>query len=560
MKDGITIALVLLYFTGALRMTSINSKKTLLACSVALVLASPAVQAWEILDGKYIWSFQGGDPWPTGYNQSTGKPDNLIYARDEYSSDFFSRINNALPEAHVNEAFLTDDGGANITLNEEAEVFITFIHEGAGYKNSFGYFTFDKNNPPTSAEEISETIVFPNLSYPHLTNGHRLSLGTFSSGTSIGFFIAANGFWYYSGVKDFKVPYYYSLKDLNPESDEVLRQHNVLLYDEEVQEVIIGFEDLPRTWGDNDFNDAVFSVKSSPASAIDSSNLNVVPDANDSDADGVVDVDDEFPNNYKRAFSSYYPSSDSSVTLAFEDNWPRKGDYDLNDLVVSEQLRVAYDAHNEITGFTISGEIQARGASKHNGFALRLLNLSADILDSATLTIDGESYEKEAELGQSDLVIILWQDTHTFTSTGEGNSCHHFNTVKTCTEFDPVPFELDVDFSESPLSLSHSQLDYFLFRTNFRGREIHFADYPPTDLFDVTQFGKFDDTSNESLGRYFRSENNLPWAIQVPDQWRYPREYIDIIWAYPEYETWVESSGEQSADWYEISDLNTHYY
>ncbi|WP_045857206.1 hypothetical protein [Teredinibacter purpureus] len=88
-------------------------------------------------------------------------------------------------------------------LQEEAEVLITFIHEGAGYKNSFGYFTVDPNNPSLSIWDISETIVCPNLSYPHFANGHRVSIGRFPAGTAVGFFLAANAFWYDTGVKPF---------------------------------------------------------------------------------------------------------------------------------------------------------------------------------------------------------------------------------------------------------------------------------------------------------------------------------------------------------------------
>jgi hypothetical protein len=153
-----------------------------------------------------------------------------------------------------------------------------------------------------------------------MAKGHRLSLGIFDTGTSIGFFIAANGFNYFTGVKSKSGPYYYSLQDLNPENDPDLRQHAVLLYDEEVAEVILGFEDLPRTWGDNDFNDAVFSIKSTPESAIEKDNLTKVPNVNDSDADGVPDEQDEFPNDYRRTYSSYFPSQNGYVTLAYEDN------------------------------------------------------------------------------------------------------------------------------------------------------------------------------------------------------------------------------------------------
>ena len=537
-----------------------RSRKLCCGLIGALGLMLPTLSsATNLIDGAYQWNFQSGEAWPSGYNQNTGKPDALIYARNEYPAGFFDRIANALPESRVNEAFMTDDSGSNITMREDGEVFITFIHEGAGYKNSFGYFTYDANNPPQSAADVRETIVFPNLSYPHLTNGHRVNLGTFTAGTSIGFFIAANGFWYYDGVKPFATPYYYSLQDLNPDPDG-LRQHNVLLYDAEVEEVIIGFEDLPRTWGDNDFNDAVFSVKATPASAIDTSVLNDIPNAQDADADGVNDSDDEFPNDYRRAFSSYYPSSDDWVSLAYEDRWPVTGDYDMNDLVVRERLQKIYNAQGNVSGFRVTGYIDARGASFHNGFALRIMDMPPQVFDEATLTIDGLSFSKQPEANQSDLVITLWQDTHDFTTTGESGSCEHFNTVKTCSELPSIPFELDVSFASPQADLSHGDLDFFIFRENYRGREIHMADFPPTDLFDETQFGKRDDTSDPEQGRYFRDEANLPWAIQVPSQWRHPREYIDIVWAYPDYEQWVESAGEENADWYQTSERDTHYY
>jgi len=529
-----------------------------LAVALLVITTLPA-HATNYQNGEYLWEFLSGTSWPNGYNQNTGKPDNLIYARETYPADFFARISNALPEPHVNEAFLTNDEGSNISLVEEGEVFVTFIHEGAGYKNSFGFFTFDKNNPPTSHDQISETIIFPNLSYPHLTNGHRLSLGTFPVGTNIGFFIAANAFWYDTGVKNFASPYYYSLKDLNPDPT-ALKQHNVLLFDDEVDEVIIGFEDLPRSWGDNDFNDAVFSVKSTPATAIDTTNLTTIPESNDSDADGVDDTSDEFPNDYDRASSSFYPSSNGWITLAYEDNWPSTGDYDMNDLVIRERFQTIYNADSAISGFKITGYIDARGASHHNGFALRLLNVSASNFKQANLEINSASFNKTPEQNQSDLVFQFWNDSHTFTDTGESGQCQHFNTVKNCTQFDSIPFELDVKFETPITSLSHSALDFFIFRKNYRGREIHFADYPPTDLFDVSQFGRKDDTSDAISGRYFRNATNLPWALKIPQQWRHPREYIDVVWAYPDYETWVESSGEQSSNWFNTSDRQHHYY
>jgi LruC domain-containing protein len=529
----------------------------IVACTLGINIT---VSATNIDNGQYIWTFLSGQPWPAGYQQSTGKPDNLVWSYNEYSSDFFDRINNALPEAQINESFLTNDAGSTISLSQTAEVFVTFIHEGAGYRNSFGYFTFDASNPPQSPSEIDEVIIFPNLSFPHLTKGHRLSLGTFPAGTSIGFFIAANGYWFYTGVKPTAVPYYYSLQNLNPESDPALRQHLVLLYDQEVSEVILGFEDLPRTWGDNDFNDAVFSVKSTPEAAINTDNLVNVPDVNDSDADGVNDDSDEFPNDYQRAYSSYYPNANDSVTLAFEDNWPVEGDYDLNDLVVREQLRTIYNANGDITGLQISGSIVARGAASNNGFAMRMMNVDPSKIGEATMTIDSQTFSKVPEQFQTDAVIIFWQDAHVFTQTNEAGNCSHFNTVINCSTFSAVPFLLDIKLSSPIASLNHSGLDFFIFKTNDRSLEIHFADYPPTDLFDVTRFGRLSDTSDPSNNRYFRNQDNLPWALQINSDWRHPQEYIDIIWAYPAYENWVESSGTQSQDWHIYNGRVHHIY
>lgn len=523
------------------------------------VFINQSVKAVEIIDGQYQWHFNSGEAWPGGYNQNTGKPDNLTYARGQYDAAFFDRIANALPEAKVNEAFLTGDAGANITLVEDGEVYITFIHEGAGYKNSFGYFTYDAANPPASIHDVRETIVFPNLSYPHLTNGHRVSIGSFTAGTSIGFFIAANGFWYDTGVKPTASPFYYSLTHLNPDP-EGLKQHNVLLYDDLVEEVIIGFEDLPRSWGDNDFNDAVFSVKATPGTAIEKTSLTVIPQANDSDGDGVIDEEDEFPNNYTRAFSAYYPSNQDWVTLAYEDNWPEVGDYDMNDLVVREQLQTMFDANGNISGFKVSGFIDARGASISSGFALRLMGLAPDIIANAEVTINGERYEKMPEQYQTDAVISLWSDSHVHTQTGEQGACSHFNTKRDCATHDPVPYSLDVTFSYAPSALNHSALDFFIYRTDYRGREVHFANYPPTDLFDQTQFGRKADTSDPQTGRYFKNEANLPWALKIHTNWCYPSEYIDVVWAYPAYEQWVESSGAEATNWYQSSDRTSHYF
>ena len=89
---------------------------------------------------------------------------------------------------------------------------------------------------------------------------------------------------------------------------------------------------------------------------------------------------------------------------------------------------------------------------------------------------------------------------------------------------------------------------------------MHFFETFPRFFKKYARFGKKQDTSDPNQQRYFKSANNLPWAIKISDDWHYPREYIDVLWAYPDYEQWVETSGSQSVDWYKTSERNTHFY
>jgi LruC domain-containing protein len=130
----------------------------------------------------------------------------------------------------------------------------------------------------------------------------------------------------------------------------------------------------------------------------------------------------------------------------------------------------------------------------------------------------------------------------------------------TCDYFEPVPYTFDVSFEQGLDTLSVNDFDFFLYRTQDRSLEIHLADYPPTDKFDTSRFGNADDTSSAQSGRYFRTAENLPWALMISNDWHYPREYLDVIWAYPAYETWVESSGEQAQDWFMTNERTTHTF
>lgn len=63
-----------------------------------------------------------------------------LYAKDDIVwSDLMNKINYALPERKVvKEKYIKTEAPANLTITKLADVWITFVHEGADYRNSFG--------------------------------------------------------------------------------------------------------------------------------------------------------------------------------------------------------------------------------------------------------------------------------------------------------------------------------------------------------------------------------------------------------------------------------------
>ncbi len=220
---------------------------------------------------------------------SNGTPLYFVQS-DVVSSATMTLISNSLPENYpvptYNPQYLSSGYETDIIIDSLADVWVTFVSEGAGYKNVLGFYTYDINNPPTTAPTASQiTIVFPNVSAQgsggSLVAGNKVKIGTFPAGTGIGWVLLANA-WNGSTVTN-GLWRLFSNPNFNPEANPTLRQHNVLLNDPDNERIILGFEDIRRDNSscDNDFNDAVFYVSANPYAAIRSSNLADVSSATD---------------------------------------------------------------------------------------------------------------------------------------------------------------------------------------------------------------------------------------------------------------------------------------
>ncbi|MFY7909479.1 MAG: DUF4114 domain-containing protein [Emticicia sp.] len=215
---------------------------------------------------------------------SNGVP-NYLDGRDNVSANFISRINASLPERFpvpsYNPQYIANGTQTNIELTQEADVWVTFVSEGAGYMNVLGYYTYNTSSPLTTPPNNRDIkIIFPNVSAlgsgGGLVAGDRVKLGTFPAGTGIGWVLLANA--WKGGLTGVGTPLWtlYSDKMFNPEAVDALKFHNVLLFDAETNRIVLGFEDIRRDYSscDNDFNDAIFYITATPNTAISRANMN----------------------------------------------------------------------------------------------------------------------------------------------------------------------------------------------------------------------------------------------------------------------------------------------
>jgi len=225
-----------------------------------------------------------------GEYDGLGVPDYLEPVDDYVSTESMAMIDAALPESYpvpdYNPQYISAGYDTNIELAEDAAVWVTFVKEGAGYKNVLGFYTYDiEDRDRSKPTDRDITIIFPNASKEWsgggLREGNKVKLGDFKAGTGIGWVLLANA-WNGNNV-GWGLWQVYSDPQFNPEEQKELRHHAVLLADPENERIYLGFEDIRRDYGscDQDFNDAIFYVSANPYTAIKTENLADVKMATD---------------------------------------------------------------------------------------------------------------------------------------------------------------------------------------------------------------------------------------------------------------------------------------
>lgn len=252
----------------------------------------------------------------------------------------------------------------------------------------------------------------------------------------------------------------------------------------------------------------------------------------DADGDGIIDRWDDYPDDPDIAMTTYFPESGKQV-LAFEDLWPYLGDFDFNDLVLSNQVVIKKNSTGKPVEASFTISIDAVGASYDNGFAMMLYTEDKQPLNGNII----ETVEGDAKLDPENVngLIITNDIFETINDRYQNNGIGAFGV--------PDTLRFTITFNENAADFIP---EIYLFRTNDRGLEVHQSGFPRTATANPNYYNTGNDTGD------YKTENGLPWAMEIiiDGTYKCPVEKIDILHAYPKFEGWATSNGVSNPAWY----------
>ena len=237
-------------------------------------------------------------------------------------------------------------------------------------------------------------------------------------------------------------------------------------------------------------------------------------------------------------------------SYAFEDNYPKAGDYDFNDIVLNVTLPAAGNNVKELK-YTVA--LRAVGAVKQLGAGLRIKGINKSNVEEVSFgtgatqrsnSLSSGIFENAAyETNGSELVIPLFGDAHHiygFTGTrrpmlNTGNMTKPLADVYT--------LEVTVKLKNAiSIPSATNDLDFFIAypATGQKRTEVHLNRFNS-----ATANGQLGDSSALDV---IKAVNNT-WALCVPDKFAYPTETTVITNAYSKFTNWAQDQS-TNTDWY----------
>lgn len=469
-------------------------------------------------------AIMNGVLYPDGYDtlgewDAEGVPDYLLSEKQDIPTAFLERCSSLSKSITVDTRNLLERypelrtlGKNDMVITKSTRLVATYFDfSSTAWEDMVAYYTYQEGES-VNIGTIKKTILIPRSSTntPKSLVGEQIMLKywnkdtgkyeeEFPKGTHIGWVLLGQGF---GKEKAYKIRY------SNPAFNEDHEQRSVLLSDPELDNCFfMGMEDNT----DMRFNDVQFAIMASTSSSVES--LPSIPDeVNKGEVSHVV-----------------------KGSLAFEDNWPKQGDYDMNDVVLYFSSTVVKDTEKgNLVRTTTTFTPVNNGATFKNGFGFQLDSIDAKKVSSIRISregnIIGESFEQEADKP----VAILFSDIKPVLNKPITVVIEHSKYASVKEENAYPPF------------------NPFIF-VNDRSHEVHLAGYKPTSLADESLRGTESDLKIDDAGKemYYISRDNMPFAIYIPGvEFKWPFESMSITEYYPSFQLWRDSFGDKNKDWY----------
>ena len=422
---------------------------------------------------------------------------------------------------------------------DETAVVLTALRGWTCWNSSLGYYYYRYDQAPASLKDVKVYAVFPNTqmtwnngslqaSPQGIKEGTAVQLKyfddpeypkgkNFPKGYYIGFILACNA-WntYFTGFNSYTLTegfYASSTKGFSTKVNSGIDVRTAMFKDKN-SNIAIAFEDF---MDDQNFTDVVFSLKANPEIT------NVPP------------VDEDLNTTIEK-----------TGVYAFEDEWPKAGDYDMNDVLVQYTYQKVFNIFNEILSESFTFKT--------------LYNKSTVFTNGLGFILSNEGNAQSTEYfirkeNEKDFTVASGADKF----TRESNAIILTDNVKTIPNA-----EYKVTFKYGDKNSNKKQetsIDAFIYRPSKEGNrlEVHCPMKKPTSKVDTSLFGQYEDCSKPNEGIYYVSnqENIYPFAFylanananDIAELKNFDKnEKKSISEIYPKFIDWAKYG--TNADWY----------
>ena len=422
---------------------------------------------------------------------------------------------------------------------DETAVVLTALRGWTCWNSSLGYYYYRYDQAPASLKDVKVYAVFPNTqmtwnngslqaSPQGIKEGTTVQLKyfddpeypkgkNFPKGYYIGFILACNA-WntYFTGFNSYTLTegfYASSTKGFSTKVNSGIDVRTAMFKDKN-SNIAIAFEDF---MDDQNFTDVVFSLKANPEIT------NVPP------------VDEDLNTTIEK-----------TGVYAFEDEWPKAGDYDMNDVLVQYTYQKVFNIFNEILSESFTFKT--------------LYNKSTVFTNGLGFILSNEGNAQSIEYfirkeNEKDFTVASGADKF----TRESNAIILTDNVKTNPN---AEYKVTLKYGDKNSNKKQeTSIDAFIYRPSKEGNrlEVHCPMKKPTSKVDTSLFGQYEDCSKPNEGIYYVSnqENIYPFAFylsnananDIAELKNFDKnEKKSISEIYPKFIDWAKYG--TNADWY----------